>query len=166
MFFRSVSYRSTLHYTIHLLRTASRLYTKTFTVQLFNDKKDTELQWLATHSTKPSRSLDYHHLLSHFGVLSVRNRLVQRDLTYLHSVFSGRINSAEILGMFGLCAPARRTRGRAILREPTARVETIRSGLFCRLPRHVNALYERVRDADLFSSRGTFWASVRTFLTL
>lgn len=124
------------------------------------------LMWLATHSITPSLSHDYHHLLSHFGIPSVRTRLLQRDFTFLHSVFSGRINSAELVGMFALCAPARRTRGRAILSEPTARVETIRSGLFCRLPRHVNALYERVTDADLFSSRGTFRASVRTFLTL
>ena len=76
------------------------------------------LMWLATHSTRPSQSLYYHRLLSHFGILSVKSRLVQRDLTYLHSVFSGRIDSVEILGMFGLCARARRTRGHAILREP------------------------------------------------
>ena len=67
------------------------------------------LMWLANHSTNPSQSLDYHHLLSHFGVSCIRTRLVQRDLTFLHSLFSGRIKSADIVGMFGLCVPARRT---------------------------------------------------------
>ena len=122
------------------------------------------LMWLANHSTNPSQSLDYHHLLSHFGVSCIRTRLVQRDLTFLHSLFSGRIKSADIVGMFGLCVPARRTRGRAILREPTARVETIRAGMFCRLPRHVNEMYERVADADLFARRATFMTSLRAFL--
>ena len=117
------------------------------------------LMWLVTHSTKPSQSLDYHHLLSHFGVSCIRIRLVQLDLTFLHSLFPGRIKSADIVGMFGLCAPARRSRGRSILHEPTARVETIRAGMFCRLPRHVNEMYERVADAHLFASRATFMTS-------
>ena len=122
------------------------------------------LIWLATHSTRPSQSLDYHQLLSHFGVSCIRARLVQRDLTFLHSVFSGRIRSTDIVGMFGLCVPCRRTRGRAILHEPTARVETIRAGMFCRLPRQVNGMYEHVASADLFASRGTFMKSLRAFL--
>ena len=99
------------------------------------------LMWLATHSNRPSHSLDYHDLLSHFSVHSISTRLAQRDLTFIHSVFSGRIKSTDIVEMFGLCVPARRTRGKAILNEPTARVETVRAGMFCRLPRHVNFLY-------------------------
>ena len=82
-----------------------------------------------------------HDLLSHFSVHSISTRLAQRDLTFIHSVFSGRIKSTDIVEMFGLCVPARRTRGKAILNEPTARVETVRAGMFCRLPRHVNFLY-------------------------
>ena len=124
------------------------------------------LMWLAFHSTKPSQSLDYDHLLSHFSVRSVRSRLVQRDLTFLHSVFSGRVRSAEILGMFGLSVPSRRTRGRAILHEPTARVETIRAGMSCRLPRHINRMYKSVAGADLFARRGAFMTSVGRFLTV
>ena len=123
------------------------------------------LMWLATHSTKPSQSLDYGHLLTHFRVKSIRTRLMQRDLTYLHSVFSGRINSVDIVGMFALCVPSR-TRARAVLYEPTARVETVKAGMFCRLPRHINAMYSTVTDADLFSSRGTYMTSVGRFLTL
>ena len=117
------------------------------------------LMWLATHSTNPSQTLDCRHLLSHFSVSCIRTRLVQHDLTFLHSLVSGRIKSADIVGMFGLCVPARRTRGRAILHEPTARVETIRACMFCRLHRHINEMYERVADADLFASRATFTTS-------
>ena len=122
------------------------------------------LMWLTTHSSKPSQNLDYHHLLSHFSVKSIRTRLLQRDLTYIHSVFSGRVKSADIVGMFGLCVPSRRTRGRAILHEPTARVETVRAGMFCRLPRRINEMYRSMAGADLFASRGTFMTSLGHFL--
>ena len=112
------------------------------------------LMWLATNSSRPSSSLNYDELLSHFRVHSVKARLLQRDLTFLHAVFAGRVRCGEVLGMFGLAAPARRTRGRPILYAPTPRVETIKNGLLCRLPRHVNSLCAAVPEADLFGGRG------------
>lgn len=84
------------------------------------------LMWLATNSTRPSSSLGYDHLLTHFGVLSVQARLQQRDLSYMHAVFAGRARSSQVLGMFGLAVPARRTRGRPVLHVPVPRVETIK----------------------------------------
>ena len=124
------------------------------------------LMWLATQSSRPSQTLDYARLLSHFGVQSIEARLMQRDLTFLHSVFLGRVRCEEIVGMFGLSVPARRTRGRSVLYVPSARVETIRNGMFCRLPRHANSLYGRVPVSDLFASRFSFNASVKTSLTM
>ena len=122
------------------------------------------LVWLATQSIKPSHNLDYHQLLSHFCVKSIRTRLLQRDLTYIHSVVSGRVKSGDIMRMFGLCVPSRRTRGRAILHEPTARVETVRAGMFCRLPRRINEMRRSMAGADLFASRETFMTFLGHFL--
>ena len=122
------------------------------------------LMWLATNSSRPSSSLNYDELLSHFRVRSVKARLLQRDLTYLHAVFAGRVRCGEVLGVFGLAVPARRTRGRPVLYVPTPRVETIKNGLLCRLPRHVNSLCAAVPEADLFGGRGNFMKCVNSFL--
>ena len=124
------------------------------------------LMWLATNSSRPSSSLSYEDLLTHFGVLSVQARLQQRDLSYMHAVFAGRVRSSEVLGMFGLAVPARRTRGRPVLHVPIPRVDTIKNGLLCRLPKQVNALCAAVPGADLFGSRGSFMKCVKTFLKL
>ena len=112
--------------------------------------------WLASHSSTRVASLDYDHLLSHFGVLRIDTRLAMRDLTFLHSVFAGRVDSMSILSMFSLAVPARTTRSRCILHCPTPRVDTIKNGFLCRLPRRINELYSSVPGADLFSARFTF----------
>ena len=124
------------------------------------------LMWLATNSSRPSSSLGYDELLSHFGILSMEARLKQRDLSYMHAVFAGRVRSAEVLGMFGLAVPARRTRGRPVLHVPIPRVETIKNGLLCRLPKHVNALCAAVPEADLFGSRGSFMRCANAFVKM
>ena len=64
------------------------------------------LMRLATHSNRTSQSLEYSHLLSHFHIRSIKARLAHRDLTFIHSVYSGRIKSEGIMGMFELHVPA------------------------------------------------------------
>ena len=116
------------------------------------------------NSNRPSDSLDYAHLLRHFDVLRIDQRLVQHDLTFLHGVFGSRFDSVYILGMFSLAVPARRTRTRPVLNVPAARVETIKNGLFCRLPRQVHRLCEAIPGADLFSNRYQFKKCVSVFV--
>ena len=110
------------------------------------------LMWLATHSSNPSACLEYPALLLHFGVLHIERRLLLNDLNYLYNIFSGRIDSAEILGMFSLAVPTR-TRSHPVLHVPAARVNTIRNGMFCRLPRCVNQLCEKLPSTDVFGTR-------------
>ena len=119
--------------------------------------------WLAVNSNRPSDSLDYSHLLRHLDVLRIDQRLVQHDLTFLHGVFWDRLNSADILAMFSLAVPARRTRTRPVLNVPAAQVETVKNRLFCRLPSQVNCLCETVPDADLFCNRYQFKKCVSVF---
>ena len=121
------------------------------------------LIWLAVNSDRPSDSLDYTHLLSHFEVSRISVRLARHDLVFLHGVFNGRVDSVDIQSMFGLAVPARPTRTRPILHVPTARVETIKNGLFCRLPRRANSLYEAMPCADLFGGRHSFIKCVSAF---
>ena len=118
--------------------------------------------WLAVNSNCPTDSLDYSHLLRHFRVQRISQRLAQHDLIFVHGVFSGRFDSADILSRFGLAVPGRITRARPILHEPLARVETVKNGLHCRLPRVTNALYMSNTSADIFSDRSSFkkWVSV------
>ena len=121
------------------------------------------LIWLAVNSNRPSDSLDYAHLLSHFGVPRISSRLVQHDLVFLHGVFNDRFDSTVIQGMFGLAVPARDTRTRPILHVPTARVETVKNGMFCRIPRRANLLYATIPGADLFGGRYSFKKCVSVF---
>ena len=123
------------------------------------------LVWLAVNSNRPSDSLDYAHLLRHFAVLTIKQRLVQHDLAFLHGVFGGRVDSAEILSSFGLAVPARATRAQPCLCVPAARVDTIKGGLFCRLPRRVNSLYQTTAGADIFGSRSRFMKCVSVFVS-
>lgn len=122
------------------------------------------LIWLAVNSTKPCASLDYDALLQHFKVLSIDRRLALNDFNFIHNVFSGRINSPNILSMFSLAVPSGRTRSRPILYEPTARVDCIKNGMFCRLPRLVNGLCARHPTADLFGEKRTFKKEAHTFV--
>ena len=100
-------------------------------------------------------SLDYTALVQHFGVLRIDQRLVLNDLNFIHNVFSGKIDSAKIIGLFSLAVPTK-TRSRPVLHVPAARVDTVKNGMFCRLPRYVNQLCEKVPAADLFGSKMAF----------
>ena len=81
-------------------------------------------------------------LLQHFEVLIISRRLALNDVNFVHNVFSGRIDSPHMFSMFSLAGPSGRTRSRPVLREPTAREETIKSGLFCRLPSRAGRIRE------------------------
>lgn len=122
------------------------------------------LIWLAVNSTKPCSSLDYDALLQHFDVQSLDSRLALNDFNFIHNVFSGRINSPSILSMFSLAVPSARTRSRPVLHEPTARVDTIRNGMFCRLPRRINELCAKQPIADVFGSKSVFKKQARMFV--
>ena len=122
------------------------------------------LMWLATHSNSPCASLDYAALLLHFGVLRMDQRLVLNDLNYLYKLFLGRIDSSKILRMFYLAVPTR-TRSRPVLHVPVARVDTIRKGMFCRLPRFVNQLCDKLSSYDLFRTRLYFKKQAKVFVS-
>ena len=68
------------------------------------------LMWLASKTTLTCPPLDYGTLTSLFGCGSVKSRLVQTDLSFMRSVLGGDVDCHQIVGMFPLSAPGRRTR--------------------------------------------------------
>ena len=59
---------------------------------------------------------------------------------------------------------ANKTRSRPVLYVPAARVDTVKNGMFCRLPRHVNQICEKVPAADLFGSKMAFKKPVKALV--
>ena len=83
------------------------------------------LIWLAVNSNRPSDSLDYSHLLRHFDVLRINQRLVQHDLTFLHGVFGDRFNSTLSTSYRNVQSGSSRQKDsytRPVLNVPAARV--------------------------------------------
>lgn len=109
------------------------------------------LMWLSAHTSRAPKTLDYRRLLSHFSFCSLGARRTQLDLTFLVRIFKDKIDSCFLRSCFGLAVPSRPTRQLALFAIPYARVETIRRGLFCRLPRFMNEFLRQADDVDFFA---------------
>ena len=123
------------------------------------------LVWLNSHTTAPCPSLSYKSLLNHFGIPSLSARRTQYDLLFLRHVFSGRLNSADLLSSFPLHVPPRSTRSQRLFAERPWRVATVRDGLLRRIPRSTNAFLS-ARGIDFFgASLGTFRSHVINYVS-
>ena len=70
-----------------------------------------------------------------------------------------------LLGCFSIRVPSRATRHRAAFYEPVARVNTVKNGLFCRLPRLANDLMARCPQIDLLcDNKSVIVRNVRSVL--
>ena len=110
------------------------------------------LMWLATRARGMDRFArrDYDSLLREFNMPSLEARRTQLDLVYLRNVFSGRIDSSFLLSCFSLHVPSRQTRHVALFNVPYARVSTVKTGTFTRLPTLANAFIDRNPQVDVF----------------
>ena len=109
------------------------------------------LMWLLSHtSSRQATSLSYQNLLHHFRLPSLNSRRTQHDLLFIRNVFRQKIDSAELLASFSLHTPTRSTRAHRLFSEPRARVTTVQSGLFCRLPRTANAFLNNTNNMGIF----------------
>lgn len=109
------------------------------------------LMWLSAHTFGAPQTLDYNRLLSHFSLCSLGARRTQLDLAFLARVFKDQIDSCMLRSCFGLAAPSHPTRQLVLFSVPYARVETVKSGLFCRLPRELNEFLRKFPDVDFFA---------------
>ena len=119
------------------------------------------LMWLNSHTSSSCPSLCYQALLDHFGIPSLCSRRTQYDLLFgLKSIYSGRLNSSDLLSSFPLHVPPRSTRSVLLFAERPWRVATVRDGLLRRIPKCMNAFLSR-EHVDFFKdSYGTFKTSV------
>ena len=110
------------------------------------------LMWLGARTRPACPPLDYSSLLELFGCPSIKSRFVRTDLLFMRSVFSGRLDCIELVGMFPLSAPSRRTRRPELFRIPcnSGRVNSVKGGFLVRLPQLLNALSRSCPQSDLF----------------
>ena len=106
--------------------------------------------WLNAHCAVQSPLISYPDLLRHFKLNSLAARRLQHDILFIRNVFCGKIDSPFLLNAFSLAIPARVTRQQVLFSIPRARVNTIREGLYVRLPRTANQFLETCATPDVF----------------
>ena len=107
------------------------------------------LMWLGANTRADCPSLEYGSLLRHFNTMSIRSRFVHADLMFMYSVFNHRIDCNQLVSMFGLSVPGRRSRHTGLLHEPFARVNVVKNSMFSRIPRSVNMLLQHAPAIDI-----------------
>ena len=126
------------------------------------------LMWLNAQVRSQSSSLSYIDLLKHFNFVSVSARRMQYDIMFLRNVFTGKIRSSFLLQSFSLNVPCRATRqqSRTLFIIPFARVNTVREGVYGRLPRLTNRFIESCSAVDLFAdSLSSFRGKVKSYVS-
>ena len=93
---------------------------------------------------------DYEGLCLSYKVDALEKRRTASDLSFLHGVISGKIESSLLLGQFSLRVPARETRSPEFLFVPPSRVMASMSALFSRLPRALNTFVQSHPSFDIF----------------
>ena len=125
------------------------------------------LMWLNNHTNSPCHSLSYHDLLNHFKITTLSARRVQYDLLFLRHVFSGKIDSADLLENFPLHVPPRSTRSQRLFAELPWRVKTVGEGFLRRIPKETNSFLSRTGvdffNDSVYSFRKCVLEYVRTF---
>ena len=121
------------------------------------------LMWLAARTQDRRPSLDYGSLLEHFKCQSIKSRMTQADITFLRSVFGGRIDCHELVAKFALSAQVRRSRHTGLFHVPFGRVNPVQRSLFIRLPSLVNKLVHDHPQADFFQPSPGWRALVLRF---
>ena len=110
------------------------------------------LIWLSARCRVKNVTLDYKNLLQHFGLASMAARRQQYDLMFIRNIHNQKIDSAILLESFPLAAPLRALRNPALFHVPHARVNTVKSGMFVRIPHLCNQFLNSVRTVDVFNS--------------
>ena len=109
------------------------------------------VMWLAAHVYGAPQTLEYSRLISYFSLCSLSARRAQHDLMFLARIFTNKIDSSLLRSYFGLAVPCRPTRQLTLFAVPYARVETVKRGMFCRLPRVTNEFLCRCFEVDIFN---------------
>ena len=125
------------------------------------------LMWLSARARGADRltSLEYRDLLHYFHVPSLEARRKQLDLVFLRNIFTSKVDSSFLTGCFFLHVPGRTVRNVSLFYVPFARVSTVKTGVFVRLPTLANDFIRRYPQIDFFVERfATFKTSVLNYV--
>ena len=125
------------------------------------------LIWLASRADNVhAQSFEYSELLRTFKIPSLEARRLQYDLMFIRNVYSGDIDSAYLLSCFPLHVPARATRNICLFHTAYGRINTVRFGMFCRIPRETNEFLQKCPTVDIFNfSAFCFKCHVKKYIT-
>ena len=124
------------------------------------------LAWLCARCRVRNVGTEYRNLLNHFGLASLAARRLQHDIMFLRNIHTNRIDSSTLVEAFSLAAAPRALRTRVLFHVPYARVNTVKSGMFVRIPQVCNEFLNSVQATDVWHT-GTvgFRKSVVTYTT-
>ena len=111
--------------------------------------------WMASRSNTAVSSLAYDELLRTFELPTLKARRLQYDLLFLRNIYQGQVDSPFLLNSFPLHIPGRATRRITLFNVAHARVNAVKTGMFCRLPEEMNNFLRQVPAVDVFNS-GSF----------
>ena len=127
------------------------------------------LMWLCARSRVNNVTLEYGDLLQCFGLCTLAARREQHDVMFIRNIHRQAIDSSFLLSQFPLAAPGRLLRNRNTSQVPRARVNTVKNGLFARIPELSNrslvepAFTRGLRGAAPRPCRGERWGKRNGF---
>ena len=94
---------------------------------------------------------------------SLKSRFIQADLRLVLGLHHGRIDCPHLLSLFGLAVPNRRSRQPALFHVAFGRVNTVKSGLFIRIPVLCNNFLQKIPNADMLAPSNCIHSDVCDF---
>ena len=115
------------------------------------------MTWLRVRCRFTEVPMRYDVLEQQFGLENLSRRRRQHDLMFIRNVHRQVIDSSYLLQHLPLAVPARNVRRPALFHVPYARVNTIKRGLFVRIPEACNELMNVSREADIWHQSSYQW---------
>ena len=106
--------------------------------------------WLCARCRIVGPSFQYDDLVDFFQMGTLAARREQMDLMFIRDVHRHKIDSPFLLFNLPLAVPARQLRNRALFYVMYARINTVRNGLFCRIPKACNTFLDINRNVDVW----------------
>ena len=123
------------------------------------------LMWLSARCRLADVPLQYDHLLEYFGLSTLEARREQHDIMFIRNIHRQVIDSSFLLAKFPLAVPSRLLRNEKIFYVPHARVNTVKNGIFSRIPKLCNTFIDENRNVDIWRyGKAEFRRSVISFV--
>ena len=108
------------------------------------------LMWLCGRCRVTGVTLKYEDLLQFFCVATLLARPEQHDIMFIRNVHRHTIDSSFLLEQFPLAVPPRPLRTRVLFHTVFGRVNTVKGGIFCRIPKLCNTFLDQNRETALW----------------